>query len=73
MNKIITCIAIAFFTITLNAQEAKSKTKEYSAKTMSADEIAKCQAKCKAEGKVCSAKEAAKCDSKAKKCCAKKA
>jgi hypothetical protein len=78
MKKIFTVLAVVLFTISASAQTAKTTTKSAKkesccAKTMSADEVAKCQAKCKAEGKVCTAKEAAKCDAKTKKCCAKKA
>lgn len=77
MKKIVIAFAIVLFTISASAQQAKSTkstTKESCcAKTMSADEVAKCQAKCKAEGKVCTAKETAKCNTKEKKCCAKKA
>jgi hypothetical protein len=70
MKKIITCIAIAFLTVNLSAQESKTATKEKAkkesccakkdskAKAMSADEIEKCQAKCKAEGKKCDASTA---------------
>lgn len=65
MKKIITCIAIAFMTINLSAQENQTGTKEKAkkesccakkdskAKTMTEAEVAKCKAKCKAEGKVC--------------------
>ncbi len=67
MKKIIACIAIAFLTVNLSAQESKTATKEKAkkesccakkdskSKAMSADEIEKCQAKCKAEGKKCDA------------------
>lgn len=70
MKKIITVIAIAFFTINLSAQEVKAtkeKAKKESccakkeSKTMSASEIAKCQAKCKAEGKKCDSGSGKKC------------
>ena len=65
MKKIITFIAIAFITVNLSAQESKTATKEKvkkesccakkdsNAKTMTAAEVAKCKAKCKAEGKTC--------------------
>ncbi|TDD75177.1 hypothetical protein [Flavobacterium caseinilyticum] len=65
MKKIITFIAIAFMTVNLSAQESKTVTKEKAkkesccakkdsnAKTMTAAEVAKCKAKCKAEGKTC--------------------
>lgn len=67
MKKSIACIAIAFLTINLSAQESKTATtekakkesccakKDSKLKAMSADEIEKCQAKCKAEGKKCDA------------------
>tara|TARA_R110000868_G_scaffold145993_1_gene366588 strand:+ start:11233 stop:11481 length:249 start_codon:yes stop_codon:yes gene_type:complete len=81
MKKITTLLAIALFTINASAQEAKpantEKTKKESCcmakeshtKTMSAEDVAICQAKCKAEGKKCDAKTSKKED---KKCCAKK-
>lgn len=67
MKKSIVCITIAFLTINLSAQESKTATtekakkesccakKDSKLKAMSADEIEKCQAKCKAEGKKCDA------------------
>ena len=73
MKKIITLVAIAFFTINLSAQEvkavAKEKTKKESccakkdanAKAMSSAEVAKCQARCKAEGKKCETGSGKKC------------
>ena len=73
MKKIITFVAIAFLTINLSAQEpktiAKEKAKKEScfakkdgkSKGMSAEEVAKCQAKCKAEGKKCDAGSGKKC------------
>ncbi|OCB76468.1 hypothetical protein [Flavobacterium crassostreae] len=74
MKKIITLAAILVFTIQTNAQEATKKAKcstkqEMSCckKTMTAEEISKCQAKCKAEGKTCEATTR----KKTKKCCAK--
>jgi len=79
MKKIIILFAFALFTITAGAQETKATkaaccaNKEASAKTMTADEIAKCQAKCKSEGKVCTANEKVTCKKDEKKCCAKKA
>jgi uncharacterized protein YraI len=65
MKKILSILAIALFTVTVGAQEAKTvvkaktnteaccakKTSE--AKLMSADEIAQCKIKCNAEGKKC--------------------
>lgn len=76
MKKIVAALVIVLFIITASAQDTKtikSTTKESCcAKTMTAAEVAKCQAKCKAEGKVCTAKEAAKCGTNTKKCCTKK-
>lgn len=82
MKKILTVLAIVLFTINAGAQEkpaAKEDSKkescsakhDASAKTMTADEIEKCQAKCKAEGKECTA-DMTKCKTTAKSCCAKK-
>lgn len=85
MKKILTVIAIALFTINASAQEEKTATKETqkkeaccskhdaNAKAMTSEEIAKCQAKCKAEGKVCTVDKKAECKKDDKKCCAKKA
>ncbi|MBF2709144.1 hypothetical protein [Flavobacterium soyangense] len=84
MKKIITLLAIVLFTINVGAQQTKhvaTETKKESccakastnAKKMSTDEVAKGKAKCKAEGKVCTANEKAKCKKDEKKCCAKKA
>ena len=63
MKKIITLLALVLFAINTNAQEAKTSTSEKAkkekccskkeTKKMSAEEIEKCQAKCKAEGKKC--------------------
>jgi hypothetical protein len=39
---------------------------------MTPEEIAKCKAKCDAEGKKCTAEEMTKCKTVAKICCAKK-
>lgn len=73
MKKVISFIAIAFFTINLSAQEVKTVTKEKAkkesccakkdskSKGMSATEMEKCQAKCKAEGKKCDAGSGKKC------------
>ena len=67
MKKIVTCMAIAFFTISASAQESKTATQEKTkkesccakkdakSKEMSTADIEKCQAKCKAEGKKCAA------------------
>jgi hypothetical protein len=83
MKKIIILFAIALFTINATAQQtkpvAKATTKkatycakqDATAKIMTPDEISKCQAKCKAEGKKCTAEEMAKCPKDSKKCCAK--
>lgn len=77
MKKIFTIVAIALFTISISAQETKTtksaKKESCCAKTMSAEEVAKCKAKCKAEKKVCSAEKKADCKKEEKKCCAKKA
>jgi hypothetical protein len=65
VKKTLSILAIALFTVTVGAQEAKTvvkaktnteaccakKTSE--AKLMSADEIAQCKIKCNAEGKKC--------------------
>jgi len=77
MKKILTVLAIVLFTISANAQEAKTVSKEDkkccakhdpSAKMMTQAEITTCMAKCKAEGKVCTAEKMAQCtnDSHAK-------
>lgn len=94
MKKIFTVLAITLFTITVSAQEAKPVAKEKAkkesccakkgseAKVASAEEIAKCKAKCLAEGKKCDKSmantEEKKCHAdmaktEGKKCCAKKA
>ena len=82
MKKMITLLAIALFTINASAQQAKPAQKEKAkkeaccmakesdTKKMTAAEVTKCKAKCKAEGKKCDAKTSKK-DEKA--CCAKKA
>ena len=73
MKKIITFIAIAFLTINLSAQEVKTVAtekakkesccakKDSKTKGMTAAEVAKCQAKCKAEGKKCDSGSGKKC------------
>jgi hypothetical protein len=73
MKKIVTIIAIAFLSINVSAQEvkaaAKDKTKKESccskketkSKKMTAEEVAKCQAKCKADGKKCDTGAGKKC------------
>ncbi|NDP26324.1 MAG: hypothetical protein GZ087_02695 [Flavobacterium sp.] len=83
MKKISILFAIALFTINVSAQQTKPVAKETTkkatccakqeanAKIMTPDEIARCQAKCKAEGKKCTAEEMAKCPKESKKCCAK--
>lgn len=64
MKKIIIVLAIALFTINTNAQD-KAKCCAHK-ETMSTEEVAKC----KAEGKKCTAKATT---AEGKKCCAKKA
>ena len=80
MKKFIVLAAFALFTITAGAQEAKPTTKKECSKkeacctkTMSKEEIEKCQAKCKAEGKTCTVTDKKKSKKDDKKCCAKKA
>ena len=80
MKKIIILLAIVLFTINVGAQQTKPVAKETTkkesccakhdanAKEMSSEEIAKCQAKCKAEGKKCTAEEMTKCKADGKKC-----
>ncbi|SEA91091.1 hypothetical protein SAMN05443667_111141 [Flavobacterium gillisiae] len=79
MKKILLILAIALFTVTVGAQEAKTVVKatankdaccakKESAKTMTADEIAKCKVKCKAEGKKC---DIAMADTHGEKCSSK--
>jgi hypothetical protein len=75
MKKIIILLAIVLFTINASAQQTKPVAKEPAkkesccakhdgnAKAMTSAEIAKCQAKCKAEEKKCSAEEMAMCKS----------
>lgn len=69
MKKIITLLTIALFTINASAQEAKKEkakkesccmAKESDTKTMSAEDVAKCQKKCKAKNRICSAKTSKK-------------
>ena len=83
MKKILTVLAIVLFTINASAQEASAVANEtpkkeaccskHDAKAMTSEEIEKCQEKCKAEGKVCTADKKAECKKDSKKCCAKKA
>ena len=73
MKKIVTFLAIAFFTINMSAQEVKVSSKDKAkkesccakkdskSKGMTAAEVAKCQAKCKAEGKKCDSGSGKKC------------
>ena len=73
MKKIVTFLAIAFLTINMSAQEVKTSSKDKAkkesccakkdskSKGMTADEVAKCQAKCKAEGKKCDSGSGKKC------------
>jgi hypothetical protein len=82
MKKMITLVAIALFSLSAAAQEAKTVTKEVAKKesccaakasnekAMTAAETSKCKAKCKAEEKKCDATMAA---TEEKKCRAKKA
>jgi hypothetical protein len=93
MKNILTVLAIVLFTLNISAQETTSATPEKQEKScskhdshekkMTKEEIALCKAKCKAEGKKCTAKDMSKCkkDEKScsaeekkegKKCCAKK-
>lgn len=78
MKKIVIAIAVVLFSINVGAQQTKTTTKATSKKescckkAMTAEEIAKCQEKCKAEGKECTAGETAKCKTETKSCCAKK-
>jgi len=67
MKKIVSIIAIAFLSLNVSAQEVKAVAKEKTKKesccskkdsksmTMTAEEVATCQAKCKADGKKCKA------------------
>lgn len=94
MKKIITIVAFGLFTLNAAAQEAKPVVQEKAKKewccaakasdekAMTAAEVAKCQEKCKSEGKKCDTTmaqaEGKKCDDKmataeGKKCCMKKA
>jgi hypothetical protein len=60
MKKVVAMLALAFFTVSMTAQEPKQEKKEMACCSKNAkksnDEVAKCQAKCKAEGKKCDAK-----------------
>ena len=60
MKKVVVILALALFTASMSAQETKKEKKEMSCCSkhakMSADDVAKCKAKCKAEGKKCDAK-----------------
>ena len=60
MKKVVAILALAFFTVSMTAQEPKQEKKEMACCSKNAkksnDEVAKCQAKCKAEGKKCDAK-----------------
>lgn len=60
MKKVIAILALAFFTVSMTAQETKQEKKEMACCSKNAkksnDEVAKCQAKYKAEGKKCDAK-----------------
>lgn len=78
MKKILIALAVVLFTINVGAQDTKSTAKATSKKescckkAMTAEEITKCQEKCKAEGKECTAGEMTKCKTAEKSCCAKK-
>jgi hypothetical protein len=79
MKKMFIALAIVLFTISASAQQTKpvAKAENCCAKhatcaKMTPEEITKCQATCKAEGKKCTAEEMAKCKNEAKSCCAKK-
>lgn len=73
MKKIVTFLAIAFLTINMSAQEVKTISKDKAkkesccakkdskSKGMTTAEVAKCQAKCKAEGKKCDSGSGKKC------------
>jgi hypothetical protein len=71
MKKIVSLAVITFFTLQMNAQEVKAVAKEKAKKeaccskkgakaAMSAAEIEKCMAACKAKGKKCDASSAGK-------------
>jgi hypothetical protein len=66
MKKIFTVLAIALFTISVSAQEAKPAKKEATKKEATAKKGAK-------EEKTCTTEEKAKCAKTSKSCCAKKA
>jgi len=82
MKRILILAAFVLFTINSNAQDGKKAVKKEATKesccaakaddhkAMTAEEVTKCQAKCKAEGKKCDAKMVT---TEEKKCCAKKA
>jgi len=79
MKKIFIALAIVLFTISASAQQTKAVAKaanccakNTTSVKMTPEEIAKCKATCKAEGKKCTAEEMAKCKNEAKSCCAKK-
>lgn len=69
MKKIIIALAVVLFTINVGAQETNPAAKKESCnkKGMTAEEKEKCEAKCKAEGKKCTAEDKSK-----KSCCSKK-
>jgi hypothetical protein len=79
MKKLFIALVIVLFTISASAQQKKPAAKaenccpkHTTCVKMTPEEIAKCQATCKAEGKKCTAQEMAKCKKEAKSCCAKK-
>jgi len=71
MKKILIAFAIVLFTINAGAQQTTPATKTEACSSnhtkMTAEEKKNCEAKCKAEGKKCTAEKKAK-----KSCCAKK-
>ena len=79
MKKILTVLAVVLFTISASAQETKPAAKEKEeknscvkhdshAKKMTEEDIANCIAKCKSEGKKCTAEDMSKCKKENKKC-----
>lgn len=72
MKKIVAILTMALFTVSMSAQEVKQEKKEMTCSSkhskMTAEEVANCKAKCKAEGKKCDAKAE---KASGKKCCAK--
>ena len=60
MKKVVAILKLAFIKVSMTDQEPKQEKKEMACCSKNAkksnDEVAKCQAKCKAEGKKCDAK-----------------